>query len=377
MQSSEDFSHQQQDPQAAISVFLLDHDGCLGSLNMDCKDIYAEKDDPTGDMTILDKQQEARVVKKIIAFQELKENSAYSSQEGLGYYIQIKTINAEKVVLCVGSNRVSSALDYQNRIAARSEEQGKAFYSGSRAPAQETLRQLGASLNDAGGGLVPKKPVTVDTSLLEDIVKTKEAIRKRNKEIEDAIVGIRNNGVVNQHNLVKFNKKIGDWINEDNHTYPFSLGGCCDTKIPLVYAHMHRQAEKSPDKLIDVYFIDDKEYILQGVEYFFSNNVDLIPSNVRLKTARYAPFEISAITECQTRRSIQGKGQVNPNIKDTFAEMDKQLKSQSDDKRSEFFHHLSLLEPELETKKGRDGFGKSCVRCTLTILLTSSNVILS
>ncbi len=354
MQSSEESSHQQQDPQAAISVFLLDHDGCLGSLNVsDGADAFFIP--KTGDMAILNSNQENTVVENIIDFQE----TAFCNKNGLAYYIQQQTKNAGQITLCVGSNRTSSAQDYENRIAKRREEEGAAHYSGSRAPARETLQRFGEFLK---GDLVQRKQVHIDKTLLEDIIKTTEQIKNRDNQIKDDITGIEDekdalNCVSSGFGkkippLTPILRKISDFVKEDVATYPFSLGACGETKIPLVYAHMHRQAKESPDKLIDVYFIDDREDILQGVEDFFYHNFDLMPSNVCLKTARYAPFGNNPTRVCQDRQTIQGEGQVNTNIEATFDEMDAKLKVVPKEWRSEQEEWKSALTaPNFFTKQ--------------------------
>jgi hypothetical protein len=354
MQNPQETSHQQQGNHATISFFLLDHDGCLGSLNVsDGADAFFIP--KTGDMAILNSNQENTVVENIIDFQE----TAFCNKNGLAYYIQQQTKSAGQITLCVGSNRTSSAQDYENRIAKRREEEGAAHYSGSRAPARETLQRFGEFLK---GDLVQRKQVHIDKTLLEDIIKTTEQIKNRDNQIKDDITGIEDekdalNCVSSGFGkkippLTPILRKISDFVKEDVATYPFSLGACGETKIPLVYAHMHRQAKESPDKLIDVYFIDDREDILQGVEDFFYHNFDLMPSNVCLKTARYAPFGNNPTRVCQDRQTIQGEGQVNTNIEATFDEMDAKLKVVPKEWRSEQEEWKSALTaPNFFTKQ--------------------------
>ncbi|HAT1992632.1 TPA: lpg1717 family Dot/Icm T4SS effector [Legionella pneumophila] len=90
------------------------------------------------------------------------------------------------------------------------------------------------------------------------------------------------------------------------------------SKTSLVYAHMQRASSLEAREQIDYFFYDDREDILEGLYQFFSENPELIPSNVRMHLVKYACSRENVHTMDNYKIPVQGKGFTNPDYVKTI-----------------------------------------------------------
>ncbi|HFF3629790.1 TPA: hypothetical protein ACGCKQ_000179 [Legionella pneumophila] len=90
------------------------------------------------------------------------------------------------------------------------------------------------------------------------------------------------------------------------------------SKTTLVYAHMQRASSLEAREQIDYFFYDDREDILEGVHQFFSENPELIPSNVTMHLVKYACNRENIHTMDNYKTPVQGKGFANPDYAKTI-----------------------------------------------------------
>lgn len=89
-----------------------------------------------------------------------------------------------------------------------------------------------------------------------------------------------------------------------------------ETKLSILYAQMHHNAEKDPYGKITFDFIDDREDILVALENFFGEHPELIPKNVTLRLFRYAGGEL------ERRDTVfKGTGFIDANYCQTVIDM--------------------------------------------------------
>jgi hypothetical protein len=81
-------------------------------------------------------------------------------------------------------------------------------------------------------------------------------------------------------------------------------------KIELLYAQMHRLANKYANKPIEFHFYDDLTENLDALHNFYNVNTKAIPNNVTLILHQYQPKETEVITK--EYQLIRGTGQPNP-----------------------------------------------------------------
>lgn len=92
---------------------------------------------------------------------------------------------------------------------------------------------------------------------------------------------------------------------KSNFDYDFPQFFNDESKVNILYAHMHRAATLNPDAEIIYDFYDDRKDILDDLNDFYKNNKDLIPDNVALRLHQYKGEEVIAYDE------IKGEGKAD------------------------------------------------------------------
>ncbi|TNF65220.1 MAG: hypothetical protein EP298_13285 [Gammaproteobacteria bacterium] len=87
------------------------------------------------------------------------------------------------------------------------------------------------------------------------------------------------------------------------------------SKIPILYAQMHRHALKNPTEVIEFDFYDDREDIIKALNEFYINYPEMIPKNVTLNLHLYNGEERVDL------EPIQGQGRIDSNYCQTVKNM--------------------------------------------------------
>lgn len=99
---------------------------------------------------------------------------------------------------------------------------------------------------------------------------------------------------------------------QQDENYKYSHWLFDDSKLTLLYAQMHKAACDNPNATITFDFYDDRfeNDILQKLAVFFDSNKDLVPHNLLLRLHHYDGHKIKDVI------NIQGEGPIDSNFKE-------------------------------------------------------------
>lgn len=97
-------------------------------------------------------------------------------------------------------------------------------------------------------------------------------------------------------------------------------------KATILYAQIHRMANKAPNAEIIFDFYDDRMDILNSLRDFYTKYPDLLPKNVTLRLYKYASSHVDHLNDAGVNAgnelaTIAGQGFIDTNYKETVKEM--------------------------------------------------------
>lgn len=69
-----------------------------------------------------------------------------------------------------------------------------------------------------------------------------------------------------------------------------------ESKITIVYAHIHKIARDNPEATITYSFYDDRQELLEAIGKFFGSHLDLVPKNITITLNRYDGQQVKYLT---------------------------------------------------------------------------------
>lgn len=193
------------------------------------------------------------------------ERDLIKNNQALFDEIRQENQNFSKAYTFVGSNRQSNAIDYMN---------GMARHGISCFPVMKDVSDyLGT---------------TLDTFLLADV-------------FGDLPEGTSYARVIDK----SYQGKHSDFVFDE-------------TKVTILYAQMHKIANENPNEPIVFDFYDDRDDILIGLQYFFAQHPDLMPSNIEMRLHQYDGSSVKLFAE------IKGVGFIDKNYRQTVKDFSKQ-----------------------------------------------------